>query len=62
MKILDFFGNSTGVKKSGKECLKELFQHLPAHGTDLNSLPTDPGDLESIAQRVQNSVLIVVAK
>jgi len=44
------------------ECLKELFQHLPAHGTDLNSLPTDPGDLESIAQRVQNSVLIVVAK
>ena len=44
------------------ECLKELFPHLPAHGTDINSLPSDPGDLESIAQRVQNSVLIVVAK
>lgn len=44
------------------ECLKELFQHLPAHGTDINLLPSDPGDLESIAQRVQNSVLIVVAK
>ncbi|MGW8186176.1 MAG: S1C family serine protease [Desulfobacterales bacterium] len=44
------------------ECLKELFQHLPSHGTDINSLPSDPGDLESIAQRVQNSVLIVVAK
>jgi len=44
------------------ECLKELFQHLPPHGTDINSLPSDPGDLESIAQRVQNSVLIVVAK
>ncbi len=44
------------------ECLKELFQHLPPHGTDINSLPSDPGDLESIAQRVQKSVLIVVAK
>lgn len=44
------------------ECLKELFPHLPAHGTDITSLPSDPGDLESIAQRVQNSVLIVVAK
>jgi S1-C subfamily serine protease len=44
------------------ECLKELFPHLPAHGTDIHSLPSDPGDLESIAQRVQNSVLIVVAK
>jgi S1-C subfamily serine protease len=44
------------------ECLKELFQHLPTHGTDINSLPSDPGDMESIAQRVQNSVLIVVAK
>jgi S1-C subfamily serine protease len=44
------------------ECLKELFPHLPAHGTDIYSLPSDPGDLESIAQRVQNSVLIVVAK
>jgi S1-C subfamily serine protease len=44
------------------ECLKELFQHLPSHGTDIDSLPSDPGDLESIAQRVQNSVLIVVAK
>ena len=44
------------------ECLKELFQHLPSHGTDINLLPSDPGDLESIAQRVQNSVLIVVAK
>jgi S1-C subfamily serine protease len=44
------------------ECLKELFPHLPAHGTDINLLPSDPGDLESIAQRVQNSVLIVVAK
>jgi len=44
------------------ECLKELFQHLPPHGTDITSLPSEPGDLESIAQRVQNSVLIVVAK
>jgi S1-C subfamily serine protease len=44
------------------ECLKELFPHLPDHGADINSLPSDPGDLESIAQRVQNSVLIVVAK
>jgi S1-C subfamily serine protease len=44
------------------ECLKELFQHLPPHGTDIHSLPSDPGDLESIAQRVQKSVLIVVAK
>ena len=44
------------------ECLKELFPHLPAHSTDIYSLPSDPGDLESIAQRVQNSVLIVVAK
>ena len=44
------------------KCLKELFPHLPAHGTDIDSLSSDPGDLESIAQRVQNSVLIVVAK
>lgn len=44
------------------KCLKELFPHLPAQGTDIDSLSSDPGDLESIAQRVQNSVLIVVAK
>ncbi|MDZ7581974.1 MAG: serine protease [Deltaproteobacteria bacterium] len=44
------------------ECLKELIPHLPTHGTDIDSLPNDPGDLESVVQRVQNSVLIVVAK
>jgi S1-C subfamily serine protease len=44
------------------ECLKELFPHLPAKAMGIDSLPSHPGDLESVAQRVQHSILIVVAR
>ena len=44
------------------ECLKELLPHLPSNDRPLQALPNNPGNLETIAQRVQGSVMIVVAR
>jgi S1-C subfamily serine protease len=44
------------------ESLKELSQFVPQKGSALNTLLSRSGDLETLAGRLQNSVLIVVAR
>ncbi len=43
-------------------CIKALFPHLPSSSPKIKSLTSRPGDLATVADRVQGSVLIVVAR
>ena len=44
------------------ECLKEILPRLPSTRNPIEALPSNPGNLETVAQRVQGSVMIVVAR
>jgi S1-C subfamily serine protease len=44
------------------ECIKELSQLVPEKSPSLNTLPSRSDDLETLAGRLQKSVLIVVAR
>ena len=43
-------------------CLKELLELLPRDGPVLKTLPRQSGSLDTVAERVQGSVLIVVSQ
>ncbi len=44
------------------QCVTELLVHLPRSKTRLRTLPRSSGSLETLSERIRNSVLIVVAK